>query len=224
MNWKRIVGWTLAGMAGAIVVAAMGGYLYLKSTSFQHFALAKIEQAAETATGAKTQVVRLNFDLSTLTAHLYDITLHGRERPGQPPLLHIDELTVSVKIVSALRRQVSLSELLIEHPVIHVQVSQSGNNNLPSVPPSQNASHTSVFDLAIKHAQITNGEIDYNDKKTPLEANLYELGTDIHFLPTAKRYEGEVSYRSGQVRYAQYTPLPHSLNVRFSALPEQFGL
>src|SRR5215467_14618151 len=224
MNWKGIIRWTVAGMAGAIVVAAMGGYLYLKSTSFQHFALAKVEQAAETATGAKTQIGRLDFNLSTLTVYLYNITLHGTEGPGQPPLLHADKLTVSAKIVSALRRQVSLSELLIEHPLIHVQVRRSGKNNLPSAPPSQNASHTSVFDLAIKHAQITNGAIDYNDKKTLLEANLYDLGIDIHFVPAAKRYEGEFSYSSGRVRYAKYTPLPHSLNVRFSASPEQFGL
>jgi translocation and assembly module TamB len=224
MNWKRFGGWTIAGLAGVIFIAAIGGYVYLKSTSFEHFALNKIEQAASTATGAKTQIGRLDFNLSTLTAHLYDITLHGTEAPGQPPLLHADKLTVSARIVSALRRQISLGELLIEHPVIHVQVSRSGRNNLPSAPPSQKASHTSVFDLAITHAQITNGEIDYNDRKTPLEADLYDLGTDIHFVPTAKRYDGELSYSSGQIRYAKYAPLPHTLNVRFSASPEQFGL
>jgi len=224
MHWKRIIGWTLAGIVGAIVIAAVGGYLYLKSTSFQSLAISKIEQEATVATGAKTKIGRLDFNSSMLTAQLYDITLRGNEGPDQPPLLHADKLTVGVKILSALRRQVSLSELLIERPIIHIQVDRSGKNNLPTAPPSQNTSYTSVFDLGIGHAAITGGEIDYNDKKSPLEANLYDFGTDIHFAPVIRRYDGTLSYNSGQVRYGQYSPLPHSLNLRFSASPEQFGL
>lgn len=224
MNWKRIIGWTLAGIVGVIFVAAVGGYLYLRSASFQRLAISKIEQEAAAATGATTRIGSLDVNLSTLTAHLYDITLRGTEGPDQPPLLHADKLTVGVKIVSALRRQVSLSELLIESPIVHVQVDPSGKNNLPTVPPSQNTSHTTVFDLGIGHAAITGGEIDYNDKKIPLEANLYDFGTDIHFTPTVRRYDGTLSYSSGRVRYGQYSPLPHSLNIQFSASPERFGL
>jgi translocation and assembly module TamB len=224
MNWKRIIGWTLAGIVGVIFVAAVGGYLYLRSASFQRLAISKIEQEAAAATGATTRIGRLDVNLSTLTAHLYDITLRGTEGPDQPPLLHADKLTVGVKIVSALRRQVSLSELLIESPMVHVQVDRSGKNNLPTAPPSQNTSHTSVFDLGIGHAAITGGEIDYNDKKIPLQANIYDFGTDIHFAPTFGRYDGTLSYNSGQVRYGQYSALPHSLKIKFSASPERFGL
>jgi len=225
MHWKRIIGWTLAGIVGVIVVAAVGGYLYLRSASFQRLAISKIEQEAAAATGAKkTEIGRLDFNLSTLTAHLYDITIRGTEGQNQPPLLHADKLTVGVKILSALRRQVSLSELLIERPIIHMQVDRSGKNNLPTAPPSQNAKRTSVFDLGIGHASITGGEIDYNDKKIPLEVNLYDFGTDIHFVPIIRRYDGTLSYKSGQVRYGQYSPLPHSLNIKFSATPEGFGL
>jgi translocation and assembly module TamB len=224
MNWKRTIGWALAGIVGLIVIAAVGGYLYLKSASFQRLAISKIEQEAAAATGVKTEIGRLDFNLSTLTAHLYDITLRGTESLNQPPLLHADKLTVGVKILSALRRQVSLSELRIEHPIVHMQVDRSGKNNLPTAPPSQNTSHTSVFDLGIGHAAITGGEIDYNDKKIPLEANLYDFGTDIHFTPTVRRYDGTLSYNSGRVQYGQYSPLPHSLNIKFSASPERFGL
>jgi translocation and assembly module TamB len=224
MNWKRIVGWTLAGIIGVLVIAAIAGYIYLESTNFQRFAIGKIEQEATAATGAKIRIGSVDFNLSTLTAHLYDITLRGGEGTNQPPLLHADKLTVRVKVVSALHRQVSLSELLIERPIVHMQVDRSGKNNLPSPPPSQNPSHTSVFDLGIAHAAITGGEIDYNDKKIPVEANLYDFGTDIHFIPIVKRYDGTLSYRSGQLRYGQYSPLPHSLNVEFNASPERFGL
>jgi translocation and assembly module TamB len=224
MKWKRIIGWTLGGFTALLVVGAIGGYLYLKSSSFQQFAIRKIVEQANTATGGRTEIGGLDFSWSTLTAHLYNITVRGTEGPAQPPLLHADKLTVRMKIVSAFRRQVALRELLIEHPVVHLQVSRAGKNNLPVAPPSNSRSHTSVFDLAVGHVQLTSGEIDYNDRKTPLEADLYDLGTDIRFASLGKRYEGELSYKNGKLRYAKYAALPHNLNLTFSASEKRFRL
>src|SRR5579864_2066861 len=180
-DWKRMIGWSLAGLLGLLVLAFVGGYFYLRSNSFQQFALHKIVEQADLATGGHTQIGGLDFSLSNLTAHLYNITVHGTEAPNQPPLLHADKLTIQLKIVSALKHEISVRELLIDHPVVHVGVDREGKNNLPSAPPSKSSSHTSVFDLAVQHAQISNGEVDYNDQKTPLDADLYDLGTDIHF-------------------------------------------
>ena len=130
-------GGALAGVLVLLLIAAVGGYFYLRSTHFQQFALSKIVEQADAATGGRAEIGGLDFDLSTLTAHLYNITLRGTEGPDQPPLFHADELTVRVKILSALRRQVGLRELLLDHPVVHLQVSRQGRNNLPTAPPSR---------------------------------------------------------------------------------------
>lgn len=225
MGWKRILGWSFAGIAALLIVAAIGGYLYLRSTSFQRFAIGEIAEKANLATGGKIQIGHLDLDLGTLTAHLYDITLRGTEASDQPPLLHADKLTVQLRIISALRRQVALREIAVDHPVVHVEVTADGKNNLPTPPPSQSSgSSTSIFDLAVEHAQITNGEVNYNDRKTPLDADLYELGTDIHFESLAKRYSGDLSYKNGHLQYAQYAPLPHNLDLKFSATPDRMDL
>jgi uncharacterized protein involved in outer membrane biogenesis len=200
MSVKRTIGWIAAGIVILLIVAAVGGYFYLKTNSFQRFALRQIVEQADTATGGRTEIGGLDFDLSTLTAHLYNITVRGTEGPDQPPLLHADKLTVRLKIVSALHHEVTLRELLIDHPLVHVQVNQEGKNNFPTAPPSQSSSQTSVFDLAVGHAQISNGEIYYKDRKMPLDADLYNFGTDIHFNSMAKRYDGNLSYQNGHLR------------------------
>src|SRR5581483_5320081 len=224
MKVTRTIGWTFAGLAIVLIVAAIAGYFYLRTAGFQRFAIRKIVEQADQATGGRTEIGGLDFKLSTLTAHLYNITVRGTEGPGEPPLLHADELTVRAKIVSALHRQVSLQELLIEHPVVHLQVSREGKNNLPTAPSSKGSSQTNVFDLAVGHVQLSNGEVNYNDRKTPLEADLYDLGTDIRFESLPKRYVGTVSYRNGHLRYAEYALLAHNLDLRFNATPEQFEL
>jgi translocation and assembly module TamB len=223
-NGKRKIGWVLVSLLALLIVTLIAGYFILKSNGFKQYAMRRIAGEAQLATGAKTEIGGLDFNLSTLTAHLYNITLRGTESSDQPPLLHADKLTVSVKITSALQRQVSLSELLIDHPVVYLQVGKDGKNNLPAAPSSQNGSHTSVFDLAIGHAQITNGEITYNDQKTPLNADLHELLADIRFSRVAHSYDGEISYKNGHLQYAEYAALPHNLNLRFAATPEQFEL
>jgi len=223
-SWKRTIGWTVAGLVALLLIAAIAGYLYLKSESFQQYALREIVKQANLATGGRAEIGRLDFNLSTLTAHLYNITLHGKETSAQPPLLHADELTVRIEILSALHRKVALRELLLDHPVVHVEVGRDGNSNLPAPPPSQTSSPTSVFDLAVQHAQLNAGEINYNDRKIPLDADLYDLNTDIHFAPLARRYDGTLSYRNGHLSYAEYKPLPHALDLAFSATPERLSL
>ncbi len=224
MSWKRIIGWSLAGLLIFLVVVAIGGYLYLRSKSFEHFALNEIAEKADAATGGRTSIGGLSFSLKTLTAHLYDITVRGTESQDQPPLLHADELTVGLKVDSILHHKVTLRELLIAHPVVHVEVNAQGKNNLPTAPPSQSSSNTSVFDLAVGHAQITNGEVDYNDRKTPLAADLYNLGTDIHFDSGTKGYTGELTYEKGRLQYANYEPLAHYLDLKFSATPDRLDV
>jgi translocation and assembly module TamB len=221
MQWKRTIGWVMAGLAILMLLAVVGGYIYLRSSGFKQFAIRRIVEQADQASGGRTEIGGLDFNLSRLTAHLYNITVRGTEAADQPPLLHADELTVRIKIVSALRRQVALRELLVDHPVVHFQVGQDGKNNLPAPPPSPNSGQTSVFDLAVEHVQLTNGEIYYNDRQTPLQADLFGLGGNVRFRPLLLRYEGTISYTKGNFQYAQYATLSHSLTLGFDASPDR---
>jgi hypothetical protein len=217
-------GMILAGLAIFIVVVAFSLNLFLKSERFQQFVIHKIIQGVEEASGGKTDIRAFDFRLSTLTAHLYGITIHGSESAGRPPLLQVDQLTVSFTIQSALRRKVNLAELEIEHPVVHIHVSRDGKNNIPQAPSSSTSNNTSVFDLAVGHVLLTNGEIDYNDQQTPMEAELYHLATNIHYDFFRSRYNGVISYHDGRLQYARYNPLPHSLEATFTATPTVLSL
>jgi len=131
MKLRRIIGWTLAILAILIGLAVVGGYFYLRSSGFRQFAIRKIVEQANHATGGHAQIGSLDFKLSTLTAHLYNVVIRGNESPDAPPLLQLDELTVAVKIQSVIHREINLSELLIDHPVLHLQVNSKGESNVP---------------------------------------------------------------------------------------------
>ncbi len=224
MRWRRIIGWTLAILAVLIAVAVTCGLLFLRTASFQRFAIRTIVKDVNQSTGSRTEIRHFDFKLSTLTAHLHDITVHGTEAAGQPPLLHVDELTVGLKIQSILRRKVTLSELFIEHPVAYVRINREGKSNLPQPPQRQSSGNMNVFELAARHVLLTNGQINYDNASVPLDADLYDLETEIHFEPLETKYRGTLSYDGGRIRYGTEPVFPHSLDARFSATPARFSL
>ncbi|MGB0009249.1 MAG: translocation/assembly module TamB domain-containing protein [Candidatus Sulfotelmatobacter sp.] len=225
MRWRRIIGWTLAIVAVLITVALVGGLLFLRTASFQRLAIRTIVEDVDQATGSRTEIRDFDFKLSTLTAHLRDITVHGTEAAGQSPLLHVDEVTVGLKIQSILRRKVSLRELLIEHPVAFIRIDREGKSNLPQPPQKkQSSSKVNVFDVAVGHVLLTGGQINYNDASVPVVADLYDLKTEIHFEPLETKYRGTLSYNGGRIRYGTEPVFPHSLDASFSATPARFSL
>ncbi|MGA9393289.1 MAG: translocation/assembly module TamB domain-containing protein [Candidatus Sulfotelmatobacter sp.] len=224
MRWRKIVGGGLVVIGVLVIAIVVGGYFFLKSEGFRNLALRTIVKDANEATGARTEIRDFDFQLSTLTAHLYNITLHGSESADEPPLLQVDKLTVGVEIESILRRKISLSELAVEHPVANMRVGPNGKSNLPQAPPNQTSSNTNIFDLAAKHVSLTDGQVHYNDETIPLDAELYGLRTEIHFEPIATTYRGTISYDSGSFRYGNELTLSHSLNTKFTATPAQFSV
>ena len=224
MKWKRVLGWAFAALAIVLLVIIVAGYFFLKSNAVNQFARRKIGEEVQQSTGAVTTVGGLDFSLSTLTAHLRNITVRGNEGPNQPPLLTIDEIIVSAKVQSVLHRKVSLSQLIVKHPVAHVFVSSQGTSNLPTAPAVPSSSHANVFELAIGHAQLTDGEVNYKDKKTALDADLYRVDSEIHFDPLKTSYSGSISYDNGNLRYGDYAALPHSFQAEFDATPAELTI
>ena len=222
-KWPKIAGWSAVVVIALLVFACLAGYLFLKSRSLNQFARRKIGEAVQASTGAATTIGGLDFNLSTLTVHAYNITVHGTEKADQPPLLRIDELTARAQIESVLHRKVNLREIVVRHPLAHVEVTSAGASNLPN-PPSSNGSHTNVFDLAVGHAQLVEGELDYNDRRIPLSADLYNFATDVHFDLATTGYAGTISYQSGSLSYGNTTPLRHSFQARFNAAPNQLSV
>ncbi len=225
MNWKRIISWGAAVLLGLILVLLVGGFFVLRSDSFHRYLLGKIEQQAAEATGGKVVINNFDFSFSSLTAHAYGLTIRGTEAVDANPLLHVDKLTAGLKIVSVLHKQVNLNELLVEHPAVNLMVDKEGRNNIPQPnAPKTKASHTNVFDLAVGHMLLSDGEINYSDRKMPLNADLRNLRAETHFDSLAKKYSGTLSYRDGHIRYAGLNSLPHSFGMQFEATTSNLNL
>jgi translocation and assembly module TamB len=180
MNRHRIFRFTLVALlASATLLAA--GILVVRSRALHRYVLARIIEHAQLATGGRVEIGDFAFRFWGLRADLYRIVLHGTEPDPQAPLFQADRLGVGLDLVSVWSRKIDVQEIVIDHPVVHLWIDEQGHTNMPQTPTPPEP--VNVFDLAVAHLILNNGEIYYNDRQTPLAAEVHELQTQVSFDP-----------------------------------------
>ncbi|MGE5324565.1 MAG: AsmA family protein, partial [Actinomycetota bacterium] len=223
MNWKKIILWSVAVALVLVAGTVITPVLLLKyNHGFRGYLLAKVENAVYSSTGARLQIRDFNLNLSSLSVDLYNVVVHGTETPSQPPLLTADHLNADLAVDSVLQPKWHFQEITIDHPVLHLTVDKSGQNNLPKPKSSNSNTKTNLFDLGIRHFVLDRGAAYFNDRKTPLNADLHNLEVAAQYHPARQKYEGHISYDDGIVRYGHDAAVPHSVNASFSLTPEDF--
>ena len=201
-----------------LLVLSLMAIAVLRSSRFHRYVLAKMVAEASQATGGWVEIGDFHFRWSGLRVEIYQIVLHGSEANSHAPLLQVDHLMVGLKIISLWRRKIDLNEIVIDHPSIHVSVDQNGHTNLPQTPPTTGGgSHTTIFDLAIGHFVVSRGQLEYNDRRIPLEGELHDLNAQVTFDSSKTEYDGSLGYREGRVRFGSFNPVEHGMQVRFGA-------
>jgi translocation and assembly module TamB len=210
----------LLTMGFLILVIVLSAIAVLRSRAFHRYVLAKMIEEASQATGSRVEIGDFQFHWSGPKVDLNHIVLHGTESASGPPLLQIDHLRVGLKILSLWRRKIDLNEIVIDHPSIHMFVAQNGKSNLTIAPQgSPGGGSGSIFDLGIGHFVVNQGEVNYNDRHIPLEAELHALYVQVSFASLKREYRGVLGYRDGRVQFGSFNPVQHSVDVHFGATP-----
>lgn len=218
--WLRAAAWIAAGIVLLLVLLVASAALLLQSSSVHAYLLRRAEHAASARLGTRVSLQNFAVHFSTLTLDLYGLTIDGAPPYPQPPLLQVQHATIGVRIVSVLHRKWYLDTLRIDRPVVRVFAGADGSSNLPTLKTS-GASHTSVFDLGIRHATLSGGVVEYNNRKSALTANLRDVDFHAGFDAILKKYSGELQYHDGVVQMKALRPIRHSLDILFSATPSR---
>ena len=218
MNWKRVTAWAGLIFAALMVVGVGAVFIALHSPRVHEFVLHKAEQQASEQLNAQVSIGDYQLRLAPLTVDIYHLTVRSSEPVGPAPLLTVARGNIGVRIVSLLHRKWYLSNIELDRPVVHVYVDKLGNNNLPKPKTSNKQSNTNIFDLAIRRAVLADGEVYYNDRKSPLDADLHEVTLEAGYDGTdGGRYGGELSYKDGRLKFANYAPVEHDFDAHFDA-------
>src|SRR5262249_46295468 len=132
-------------------------------------------------------------------------------------LLRVKRLQISLALGALLHHQVQIRALEIDQPEIYVHTDEHGQNNLPTPPQPPPGSQPSRFSVEVAHLLIRDGLLQYDDRQTPLSAELRGFRTQVSFDVLTKSYQGTVGYSTGRVRTAGMQTFDHQAEMQFTA-------
>ena len=223
-KFRRIAAWFTAVSAVLLLLTTIALFILLNSARFHNYVIRTAQKQAQESLGVRLQLQNFTLHLSTLSLDVYGVTVDGASPYPNPPLLQLQHAQASVRIVSLLRKKWYMDNIRIDHPVVHVFVDQDGHSNIPTIKSSNDNSHTNIFDLGIRHAELDRGEIFYNNQPTTLAVDLNDVDFHSVFNNLLKQYAGKLKYSDGRIVYGAFQPFTHNLEAQFDATPTTFHL
>ena len=144
-RWLRVFAWFWLGSTALLVLAMVLFTVLMNSDSFHRYLIRTAERQGSQALGTQVHLQNVALHLSALSVDLYGITVDGASPHATPPLLQVDRVHASVRIVSVLRKAWYLDDLRIDHPVAQILVDDQGVSNIPIFKKSNSGSSTTVF-------------------------------------------------------------------------------
>lgn len=92
---------------------------------------------------------------------------------------HVDTMAVGVRLLPLLSHQVEITRLVLEHPVMHLEVDGQGTGNWNFNFAKSSSSSSSSARLSISGVKITDGEISYFDRRTGRQKQLRQANASL---------------------------------------------
>ena len=115
---------------GLIIVAAIAGYLFIRNFDLNKYK-SEISTLAEEQLGRKLAIngeAKLGISF-TPTLIIEDVELANAEGASQPQMVTVGSLEVKLALLPLLKRQVVIDNVILQNPVINLEVAADGTPN-----------------------------------------------------------------------------------------------
>jgi len=216
--WKYLL-----SAGGAVLAVLLLAFWYTTTNTFQVYVRQRLVAEIERITGGHAEVGSFHIVPFHMQVEVRNITVHGTEGPGEIPLVHADHLIAQLKVNSFLRTEFGFHSLTLEHPVIHIVVAADGTTNVPApkvkLKSFDKTAVDQLFALSINHLAIQNGELDWADRKIPLEFTVDGAGVQMNYSYLRGRYESRLEIGKVDTVFDGYRPFSSMITVDFSLGP-----
>ena len=126
----------------------------------------------ERITGGRVELGSIHAVPFHFQVEVRDLTIHGREQPGEVPYAHVNSLMAQIKIWSILRTEIGLNYIILDHPVIHIILYPDGTTNQPE-PKVKQVSTKKPLERFLRSPSLAwkfaPRELIWGDRKLPLD-------------------------------------------------------
>lgn len=226
-RWLRHTAWVL-GIK--LTLISVGLVIFFGSGAGNPFLKRVLVRRLNAVTGGSAEVNSLSIEWMSLRAKIRGIVIHGKEPSGSAPLFSAEEIEAGLRIDSFWGRKVSLNDLKVAAPRVHIRVEKDGTTNVPAPGAAKSTPGKPIgetlLDLRVKKVELLDGWILYNDVRTPLAVQ----GSDFRFaLDSAgsvdrPMYVGLLDWKDVQFAAKRYVPVPVNLSTKFTIERDKFTI
>ena len=227
-RWLRHVAWVLAAKILLILLILGGVAVFFGSGAGNPLIHGFVVKRLEKMTGGRVTLASISIHWLSLEVRLKGLVIRGREPAGTEPLFAADEVQAGLRVDAFWGRRVSLNDLVVQRPQVHIRIEKNGASNVPVLPgaATRKPVRETLFDLHVRRLQLQNGWILYNDVRTPLavEGENLRLALDATGSTGQPMYLGTLDWQSIRFTAERFLPWPVSVSAKFTMREDGFTL
>ncbi len=222
---SRTVKRTAAAIAVVIPALVITAVLVFQSGWFQERVRERIVRELEYGSGARVELGNFSFDWRSLQATVAPLVLHGTESATEPPLVRVEEVSIGLRVISALERRVDLSSVRLNRPSVYIAIYPDGKTNLPVPRAALDKTSWGAYavDLAVGRYEIVDGLVEFDDRELPVNLRGEDLRLEMNFEAAAQRYRGELASRHLHLAFPLATPVEFDTAATFTLERDQLS-
>jgi len=221
---QRRFKWVQAAVGLLLLGGVAGLAAYINSGSFREKVRARVEAELERMTGGRVEMQSFTWNLSRLHFEAKGLTIHGLEGPSEEPYVHADRVSLRLKIVSFLSREITLREVVIDRLAVHLIVSPDGSTNQPApkgLASGEGLSTERLFDLAVNRVEINGGTLLLNQEKIPFELAGERFAVGMSYSRHDRGYDGTLAVSVAAASWRNRSPVKGELDLHFVLRPTE---
>ena len=202
--------WTigLATAAGMLSIAVTGLHFLARTGWFKQQIHERLVGGLEEASGGRVAIGELAFSLFARSLEIRRLTIHGTETPPAPPFLQIPVVQLRFGIDSLWGGRISLRELQLLDPAVHIEVAADGSSNVPRPAAAQDQqSGPDLFDIAVGLFELNRGSVYWNGSRYDISFAAEGLRIRTQFDREEERYVARIRVRDSSAGIGKLRPL-----------------
>jgi AsmA protein len=166
---------------------------------------APIERAASAALGREVHI-RGSLGLSVypqVGISLANVSIANAPGARSPQMVEVESVVVGAKLMPLLSRRLEITEVVLQNPVIHLEVNRDGvsnwqlgtNNNTQAKP---GATNSRIASVGVGRLKVEGGEVTYDDATSGASQNIKDVSLTLSMpLSTATNVRVPLSFTGG---------------------------
>ncbi|HXY13754.1 MAG TPA: translocation/assembly module TamB domain-containing protein [Terriglobales bacterium] len=191
---------------------------YATTPSFQLVVRNRLVAELQRVTGGRVELGGFHTVPFRFEVDVRDLTIHGREVPGDVPYFHVDRLVARVKLISALGAEFGFHSVVLDRPVVHIITYFDGTTNQPAPTPATvdaRAQIERLFSFSIGRLEVRQGALLWNDHKLPLDFAANNVAATLDYSLLHRRYDGNLRVGKVDTNFDGYRPVAWTGEAQF---------